>query len=161
MSRASLVEAYISALPFAAVAIVSDGLRCRIEIGGTSAPAFYFKPSHLELVLASIDQESLAGKPPAAVASAIEQAAAKMLEAPFQTPGELRKAAGQQVDKITARIKVEGGPSGALKKFNTGYRAYRLAQIEKHEPAISYAVFLEEFVVTPAVRHVAAKGRMI
>jgi len=101
VSRASLVEAYISALPFAAVAIVSDGLRCRIEIGGTSAPAFYFKPSHLELVLASIDQESLAGKPPAAVASAIEQAAA-MLEAPFQTPLDSRSTRSQHASRLRA-----------------------------------------------------------
>jgi hypothetical protein len=48
-------------------------------------------------------------------------------------------------------------PSGALKKFNTRYRQYRLAQIERCEPAISYAVFLEQFVITPTVRHVASK----
>jgi len=79
-----------------------------------------------------------------------------MLGAPFQTPSELRKTAEQQVAEIAARIKA-AGPSGALKKWNSRYRAYRLAQVEKHEPAISYAVFLEQFVISPTVRHVAAK----
>ena len=55
--RVSLIEAYVAALPLTAVAIVSsaDGRQCRIETGGTSTPAFYFKPSHAELVLSAID----------------------------------------------------------------------------------------------------------
>lgn len=53
MSRELLVEAYVSALPFAAVAIVQTaGGGCRIE---TAAPGevarYYFKPSHVDLVL--------------------------------------------------------------------------------------------------------------
>jgi len=107
----------------------------------------------------TIGKEGLSDKPPAAVAALIEQAAAR-LGAPFQTADELRKVAEQQVAEITARIKV-AGPSGALKKFNTRYRQYRLAQVEKRELAIPYSVFLEQFVITPTVRNVAATGRMI
>lgn len=164
MSRASLVEAYIAALNLTAVAIVSDGRRCRICTGEPAAgekvkARFCFKPSHADLVLASIDKEGLSGKQPAALVSAIEQAAAK-LGAPYQTPGALHKAAEQQVAEITERIKA-AGLSGALKKWNTRYRQYRLAQVEKHEPAITYATFLEQYVVAPTVRDVAMSGRMM
>ena len=72
----------------------------------------------------------------------------------------IRAAAEKQVAEITARIKA-AGTSGALKQWNSRYRQYRLAQVEKNEPAISYAVFLEQFVITPTVRHVAGSGRMI
>jgi hypothetical protein len=81
VSRASLVETYISALNLTAVAVVSDGRRCRIT-EGEPAPGekikhrFYFKSSHAELVLVTIDVEGLSGKPLAAVAGAIERAAA-------------------------------------------------------------------------------------
>jgi hypothetical protein len=34
-------------------------------------------------------------------------------------------------------------------------------QMEKSEPAIPYSVFLEQFVVAPTVRQIAATGRMI
>ncbi|HXB78670.1 MAG TPA: hypothetical protein VNX23_14905 [Bradyrhizobium sp.] len=57
------------------------------------------------------------------------------MHAPCETAAEIRAAAEQQVAEITTRIKV-AGPSGALKKFNTRYRQYRLAQVEKREPAI-------------------------
>jgi hypothetical protein len=76
------------------------------------------------------------------------------------TPDELRKVAAQQVAEITARVKA-AGLSGALKKWNTRYRQYRLAQVEKREPAIPYSVFLEQFVITPTVRNAAMTGRMI
>jgi hypothetical protein len=58
MSRESLVQAYIDALPFSAVAIVAvPGGGCRIETcapgapGETIAQLYYFKPSHVDLVL--------------------------------------------------------------------------------------------------------------
>jgi hypothetical protein len=164
LSRASLVDVYIAALNLTAVAIVSDGRRCRIT-DGEPAPdekikhRYFFKASHAELLLATIDQQGLSAKPPAAVAALIEQVAA-MLGAPHQTPDELRRAAEEQVDEITARIKA-AGLSGALKKWNTRYRQYRLAQVEKREPAIPYSVFLEQFVITPTVRDVAMSGRAI
>jgi hypothetical protein len=164
VSRASLVEAYISALNLTAIAIVSDGLRCRIETGEPAEGEkikrqFFFKPSHAELVLMTIGKEGLSGKPPAVLAALIERTAA-MLGAPFQTPSELQAAAEHQVAEITARIKA-AGTSGALKKWNSRYRQYRIAQVEKREPAICYATFLEQFVIMPTVRSIAATGRMV
>jgi hypothetical protein len=82
MSHATLVETYIEALNLTAVAIVGAGRQCRITEGESARGEkierqFYFKPSHAELVLVTIDVEGLSGKPLAAVAGAIEQAAAK------------------------------------------------------------------------------------
>jgi len=159
MSHSSLVETYIAALPFAAVAIVAVPGGCRIEIGGTSAPAFYFKPSHLELVLAAIDQKGLSGKPPALMAGAIKQAAAT-LGAPYETAVELRKAAGQQVAEIVERVKT-AGLSGKLKRWNKAYKQYRLAQVAEAKQAMPYANYIEQAVTMPTVRQIAASGRMI
>jgi len=163
VSRASLVEAYIAALPLTAVAIVSDGRRCRIT-EGEPAPGekikrqFYFKPSHAELVLMTIDKEGLSGKPAAAVAGAIEQAAAT-LGAPVQTLTELQAEAELQVAEITARVKASN-QSGGLKQWNQAYKKYRQAQIAKAEKATSYAKFLERFTAS-IVRDVAMTGRMV
>jgi hypothetical protein len=101
MSRASLIEAYISGLNLTAVAIISDGRRCRIT-DGEPAPGekikhqFYFRPTHADLVLMTTGKEGLSGKQPAALAASIERAAAG-LGAPYQTPDELRRAAEIQV----------------------------------------------------------------
>jgi hypothetical protein len=164
VSRAALVDVYISGLNLAEIAIVGAGKRCRI-ITGEPAPRepvayrYFFKPSHADLVLMTIDKEGLRGKPPAAVASLIEQAAG-MLGAPFQTPDGLRRAAEIQVAEITARVKISG-QRGALKAWNTRYRQYRLAQLAKSEPAIPYSAFLEQVVILPTVRQIAATGRMV
>jgi hypothetical protein len=112
MSRESLVQAYISGLNLTSVAIVGAGRRCQIITGEpppgeTIASRYYFKASHAELVLATIDREDVTDQKPAALAALIEQAAAT-LGAPFQTPEQLRKAAGQQVDEITERVKAAG-----------------------------------------------------
>lgn len=161
MSRASLVETYIAALNLTAVAIVSDGWRCRIHTGElapseTIKHRFYFKPSHAELVLATIDLDGLSGKPPAALATLIERAAAN-LGAPFQTADELQAEAEQQVAEITARVKGMN-QSGGLKQVNAQYKRYRQAQIAKAEKAVPYAKFIERFTAT-IVRDVAATGR--
>jgi len=163
LSRAALIEAYISGLQLTEVAVVGDGRRCRITEGEPAEGEkiqrqFYFKPSHAELVLVMIDQDGLSGKPSAALAASIEQAAAK-LGAPFQTPDELRKLAGQQVDEIVERIKASG-QRGALKHWNARYKQYRLAQGAKGEKAIGYWPFLEQAVMLPTVRDAAATGRM-
>jgi hypothetical protein len=81
---------------------------------------------------------------------------AAMLGAPYQTPD----AAEQQVAEITERVKASG-LSGKLKRWNTAYRQYRLAQVEKREPAIPYAAFLEQYVIAPTVRNAAMSGRMV
>jgi hypothetical protein len=52
MSRESLVQAYINALPFTAVAIVADGRRCRIRTGEPAEGEkikhrFYFRFSRM------------------------------------------------------------------------------------------------------------------
>ena len=147
VSHALLVETYISALPLAEVAIVGAGRRCRIHTdGGDLAPGetiahrYFFKSSsHVHLLLATIGKEGLAGKPAGALAELVVQAAAS-IGAPYQTPDEVRKAAEQQVDEIVARIKASA-LSGKLKKWNTRYRQYRLAQVEKREKAIGIPPF--------------------
>ncbi|HXB80462.1 MAG TPA: hypothetical protein VNX23_24160 [Bradyrhizobium sp.] len=164
MPRAQLVETYISSLPLVEVAIVGAGLQCMIRAGshGEIAPGeivqhrYFFKSSHAELVLLTIGPEGLSGKPAATLAASIEQAAAK-LGAKWQTSDALRKAAEVQVAEIVERVKASG-QHGALKPWNTRYRQYRLAQVEKREPAIPYSAFLEQFVITPTVRSIAARA---
>jgi hypothetical protein len=142
-----------------AVTVAGAGKRCRIITGEPSPDEpiqhrYFFKPSHAELVLATIDQEGLSGKPGAALAATIERTAAA-LGAPFQTPDTLRKLAGQQVDEIVERIKASG-QRGALKHWNARYKQYRLAQGAKGEKAIGYWPFLEQAVMLPTVRSIAA-----
>ena len=110
-------------------------------------------------MLVTIDVEGLSGKPLVAVAGAIEQAAAA-LGAPYQTPDALRKAAGQQVAEIVERVKM-AGLSGKLKRWNASYKQYRLAQIEKGEPAIPHASYIEKVVTLPTVQQLAMSGRTV
>jgi hypothetical protein len=164
LSRASLVEAYIAALPLAAVAIVSsaDGRRCRIHTDGEPAPGdtierrFYFKPSHAELVLSTIDLEGWTDHQPAAVAAQIERAATT-LGASFHTLAELREAAEEAVVEIQARVDA-GRQNGDLKQVNRQYKHYRQQQIARAEKAMPYAKFLEQFTAS-IVRDVAMSGR--
>jgi hypothetical protein len=164
MSHSSLVETYIEALNLTEVAIVGAGRQCRV-ITGEPAPGepvacrYFFKASHAELVLATIGPEGLSGQPSGALVAAIERTAA-MLGAPYQTPDSLRKAAAEQVAEIVERVKM-AGLSGKLKRWNAAYKQYRLAQVEKSEPAIPYAAFLEQVVIMPTVKQIAATGRMI
>ena len=159
MSRADLIQTYISALNLTSVAIVGAGRQCRIQTGEIPpgepvAHRFYFKPSHVELLLATIGQDGMSGRPAGALVDAIERTAAR-LGARWQTPDTLRKLAGQQVDEIVERIKASG-QRGALKHWNARYKQYRLAQGAKGEKAIGYWPFLEKAVMTPTVRSIAA-----
>src|SRR5216684_6011009 len=107
MSRDSLIEAYIMALPFTAVAVVSiPGGGCRIETGAQCAPGetierrLYFKPSHVELVLGAAGlADGPIDQPPDAVAALIEKTARSM-HAPYETEREIRAAAKVEVDKV-------------------------------------------------------------
>jgi hypothetical protein len=134
MSRESLVEAYVSALPFAAVAIVQTaGGGCRIETAAPGAPGeaiYYFKPSHVDLVLGAA---GLAAGPidatPAAVAALIEKTALAM-GAPFKTSAEIRAAAKIQVAEIVAKVEA-ARQAGGMKQTNRQYKAYRQAQLAK------------------------------
>jgi hypothetical protein len=165
MSRADLIQTYIEALNLTEVAIVGAGRRCRIIHTGDLAPGepiacrYYFKASHAELLLATIGKEALSGRPAAAMVDAIERTAA-MLGASHQTPEQLRAAAAEQVAEIVERVKT-AGLSGRLKMWNKRYKQYRLGQLEKSEPAIPYAAFLEQAVTMPTVKQLAASGRMI
>jgi hypothetical protein len=56
MSRESLVQAYIAALPLSPIAVVAlPGGGCRVAVGGEVAPGetviqqFYFRRTHVEL----------------------------------------------------------------------------------------------------------------
>jgi hypothetical protein len=53
------------------------------------------------------------------------------------------------------------GLSGKLKRWNASYKNYRQAQIEKGEPAIPHASYIERFVTAPTVRQLAASGRTV
>ncbi len=167
MSRAALIDVYISGLNLTEVAIVGAGKRCRIHIDGDGeiAPGepvacrYYFKASHAELVLMTIGKEGVTDQAPAALAEAIERTAA-MLGAPHQTPAELRAAAAEQVAEIVERVK-SAGLSGRLKMWNKRYRQYRLVQIAKSEPAIPYASYIEQAVTLPTVKQLAASGRTV
>ncbi len=166
LSRASLVDVYISGLNLTAIVVVAsaDGRRCRIHTGEpapgeTVKHRFYFKASHAELVLLTIAQDGWTDQQPAVVAALIERTAAT-LGAPYSTPEQLRKAAGLQVDEIVERVK-SSGQRGKLKHWNAQYKQYRLAQVAKAEKAIPYSSFLEQVVITPTVRDVAMSGRMI
>jgi hypothetical protein len=156
---------YIGALNLASITIVGDGRQCRIIHTGEIPPGerikhrFYFKPSHAELVLATIEKEGVAGKPAAALAALIERTAA-MLGATWMTPDGLRRTAAEQVAEITERVKM-AGLSGKLKRWNASYKNYRQAQIEKGEPAIPHASYIERVVTAPTVKQLAMSGRMI
>jgi hypothetical protein len=146
VSRA-LIEAYIEALPLTAVAIVSsaDGRRCRIHTDGEPAPGetierrLYFKPSHAELVLSTIDLEGWIVEQPAAAVALIERTA-ENAGAPYQTPDELRKVAEEAVAELTARIDA-GRQNGDLKQVNRQYKLYRQQEIAKAEKARGGAGF--------------------
>jgi hypothetical protein len=164
LSHTALIEAYISALPLTAVAIVGAGRQCRIQTGEIApgepvAHRYFFKPSHAELVLASIGQEDCTDQPAAALAASIERAAAR-LGARWQTPDTLRKLAGQQVDEIVARVKA-AGLSGRLKRWNAAYKQYRLEAVARAEKGMPYAHYIEQAVTMPTVRQIAASGRTI
>jgi hypothetical protein len=112
VARASLVDVYISGLNLTAVTVVCNGRQCRIKFspgGESDAPGekvgarYFFRPSHAELVLATIGKEGLTGTQPAVLAGSIERAAA-LLGAPYQTLDELRKVAEQAVDEVQARV---------------------------------------------------------
>jgi hypothetical protein len=80
LSRAALIDVYISGLELAEVVVVANGRQCRIITGEPAAgekikARYYFKPSHAELTLLTLGAEGLAGKHPAALADAIERTA--------------------------------------------------------------------------------------
>jgi len=75
-------------------------------------------------------------------------------------PGTARFVAERQVDAITERVKASG-QAGGLKHWNARYKQYRLAQGAKGEKALGYWPFLEQAVMLPTVRNMAASGRMI
>jgi hypothetical protein len=165
MSRKSLIETYIAALPLAVVTVVGAGKRCRIHTEGEIAVGepiqhrFYFKASHAELVLATLDIDGLSGESAAVLAGAIKQAAVTLGAAVIR-PDELRRDAEVQVAEIVERVKA-ASQSGKLKKWNRSYKAYRQAQVAKGEKAVQYAAFIEQFVTTPTVRNIAMMGRMV
>jgi hypothetical protein len=79
LSRASLIDAYISGLALTAVAVVSDGPQQdhgrRAGAGREDQAAILFQVIARRLVLATIDMEGLSDQQPGAVAALIEQAA--------------------------------------------------------------------------------------
>jgi hypothetical protein len=163
MSRADLIQTYLSALNLTSVAIVGAGRLARIttdepEPGETIQHRFYFKPSAADLVLLTIGRDGMSGKPAAVLAAQIKQTAAT-LGAKWQTPAGLRNTAECQVAIIAERVKTSSGR--VLKPWNARYRQYRLAQIEKGEKAIAYWSYIESKVVIPTVRSFASAGQMI
>jgi hypothetical protein len=121
MSHSSLVENYIAALPFAPVAVVAipGDSRCRVETAAAAPGApgektiarYFFKPSHVDLVLGAAGLGGPIDEAPAAVAARIEKTAVAM-HAPFETAAELRAAAEIEVDKILAKVAATGQAGG-------------------------------------------------
>jgi hypothetical protein len=110
LSRAALIDVYISGLNLTEVAVVSDGRRCRIHTGEPApgekiAARFYFRPTHADLLLMTIGQEGLSGKQPAALDSA----------------DELYRVAEQAVAEVVERVNGMN-QSGGLKQLNAQYR---------------------------------------
>jgi hypothetical protein len=158
VSHASLVEAYLSGLQLTAVAVAGAGKQCRIITGEPASGEpiqyrYFFKPSHVDLLLSTIGQDGLSGKPAAALAELIEQAAAK-LGARYQTASAVRKVAEAAVAEILERVQL-ANQKGGMKLINRQYKAYRLSQIEKGEKAIAYQKFIEPYIMS-AVRGVAS-----
>jgi hypothetical protein len=166
MSRASLVQTYIDALPFAAVAVVQTASGTRVAIGGeiaageTAVARYFFRPLHIELVLgaAGLGDGPVDQAPDVVAARLI--GAAKSVGAPFRTAAEIRANAKIEVDRIVAHVQV-AGLVGELKEINKQYRAYRLAQVAKAERALPYSAFLERRYTVGIVKEVAAVGRKI
>jgi hypothetical protein len=164
VSREALIQAYISGLNLAEVAIVGAGRQCRV-ITGEIAPGepvaccYYFKASHAELLLRH-DRPGWHVRPAGGRAGGADRAGGGTLGAPYQTPDALRKAAAEQVAEIVERVKT-AGLSGRLKRWNAAYKQYRVAQVAKAEPAIPYAAFLEQVVTLPTVKQLAMTGRTV
>jgi hypothetical protein len=165
VSRAALIDVYISGLNLVEVAIVGAGRQCRIHTDGKIAPGepvahrYHFKASHAELVLATIGHEGCTDQLAAAPLAALVERTAATLGASYVTPAELRKAAEAHVNEITERIRV-ANQSGGMKEINKQYKRYRQEQIAKGEGAVPYSKYVEPFI-TRMVRNVAATGRMI
>jgi hypothetical protein len=163
MSHADLIQTYIAALNLTAVTVIGDGRQCRIHTGeippGERVKAqFFFRPTHAELVLMTVNKEGLAGKA-AGRAGWRDRAGGNKLGAPYQTPDGLRKAAERHVDEIVTRVK-DARMDGELREINKRYRQYRLAQVARAERAMPYSAYIQHFTAS-LVRDAAATGRMI
>jgi hypothetical protein len=166
MARSDLIKSYIESLPFGAISVVaSAGGGCRVAVGGELLPGeaaiatYWVRPLHLELVLGAAGLgDGPLDQSPVAIASLI-RGAAKGVGAPMQTEKQLRAAAEIEVDKILERVRASN-QAGGMKLINKQFKRYRLAQLEKAEPAVGYQKFIEPFVMT-MLRQVAMTGRMI
>jgi hypothetical protein len=162
MSRASLVQAYIDALPGTIVSIVSsaDGQRSRFETGAVAADEIVharlrFKDSHAELVLSACGVTGWADMRAAALLDLIV-ATAQSLGARPQSDADVAAAAREAVEFVVA--KVDGmRENGGLKQVNAAYKRCRLAQVAKGEKAINYAAHLGAFTRS-LVEKVARQG---
>ena len=74
-----------------------------IPPGEPGAHRFFFRASHVDLLLSAIGRDGMSGKSAEALAAAIEQAADR-IGAPFQTLDELRRVAEVQVAEVQARV---------------------------------------------------------
>jgi hypothetical protein len=150
MSRASLVQAYITALPGTIVSIVSspDGQRSRFETGAVDAGAIvharlHFKDSHAELVLSVCGVHDWADMPPWAMLQLISTTAQGLGAQPWND-ADIIAAAEDAVDQVVAKVEVMR-QNGDLAVVNAGYKRYRLGQVAKGEKAVSYAAHLAKF----------------
>jgi hypothetical protein len=163
VSRESLISAYVAALPFQPVAIVAvPGDRCRVETAasGDAVATYWFKQSHIELLLgaAGLPEGRPIDQSPVAVAALIRRTAAAM-GAPYETKAEIMAAAEKQVDAVLERVRASN-QAGGMKLINRQFKAYRQAQLAKAEPAVGYQKYIEPFVMT-MLRQVAMTGRMV
>src|SRR5258706_12327099 len=87
-------------------------LRLAIAPGEAIAQQYYFKRSHIELVLGAAGlTDSPINQSPDAVAALIERTARSM-HAPYETEPEIRAAAKVEDDKILAKVEATNQAAG-------------------------------------------------
>jgi hypothetical protein len=148
VSRASLVETYISALNLTAVRVVAspDGRRCRIETGEPAEGEkikrqFFFKPSHADLLIDD-DRSGRPGRRTAGRRGCADRASGGKSRGAFPDRGRAppgRRATGRR----GAEQEIAGlNTSGELKSFNRRYKLYRQQKAAAGERAMPYSAYL-------------------
>lgn len=166
MATASpLVLVYIDALCGRAIYVHADGLISHIGLepllAQQPAAIFWFdRPAHAELVASRVRENlGVLGErgpdgrimsPTLLVIAAVKDVAAE-LGARWQTQAEIERDAETAVAEVVASV-AAARQNGGLQQMNYEYKAYRLTQIEKREPAIPYSAYFEHFTRLLVVR---------
>jgi hypothetical protein len=159
-STAPLCKVYVDALCGRAI-YVHGGLFDRVahfgfeDIGkkGLVAKLWFARPAHAELVALRCVQDFKAVRAmrpsgwidmaPSGVVEKIKTTAA-LLGARWQTQEQIEADAEKVVVEVVAKVEAMR-QNGGIQVVNINYKAYRLLQIQKGEPVISYSAHLADF----------------